>query len=153
MEETGVLVNVALLSLVLPGFEPGHQVGGVRVSRMPGAEEVARLPIDVYAVAFSPDGKWLMTQGPPCQLWSVGTWHEARQIGGGGLCFSPDGRLVAVVDLSRVLRLVDTETGRTLARLESPDLCGVGMVTFSPDGSRLIAATGEPVAVHAAIQT
>ncbi len=89
-----------------------------------------------------------MTGGPPCRLWTVGTWSEARQIGGVGLCFSPDSRLVVVAEPSRVLRLVETETGRTLARLESPDLCGVGLVTFSPDGSRLVVTTNEPPAVH-----
>jgi eukaryotic-like serine/threonine-protein kinase len=126
-----------------------HQVGGAtRVWRIRDAVEVAKLPIDGRTgVIFSPDGKWLMTT-PPCRLWTVGTWSEARQIGGGESRFSPDGRLVVVADPSRVLRLVETETGRTLARLESPDLCFVGVVTFSPDGSRLVMTTNEPAAVH-----
>ena len=55
--------------------------------------------------------------------------------------FSPDGRLAVVVDPSRVIRLVELETGRTLARLASPDLCGVQGVAFSPDGSRLVVTT------------
>ena len=38
-------------------------------------------------------------------------------------CFSPDGRLMVVQEASKLIRLVETETGRTLARLESPDLC------------------------------
>ncbi len=126
-----------------------HQAGGARVWRIREAEEVARLPIDGgTGVIFSPDGKSLMTTSPPCKLWTVGTWSEARQIDGSGLCFSPDGRLVVVADPSRVLRLVETETGRTLARLESPDLCGVDFATFSPDGSRLAVTTNEGPAVH-----
>ena len=56
--------------------------------------------------------------------------------------------MLAVQDASRVLRLVETETGRTLARLESPDLCARGIATFSPDGSRLVVTTNEPPAVH-----
>ena len=89
-----------------------------------------------------------MTSTSPCRLWAVGTWREARQIGGDGLCFSPDGRLVVVQDASKVIRLVETETGRTLARLESPDLCGVRSATFSPDGSRLVVTTNDGPAVH-----
>ena len=88
----------------------------------------------VPASSFSPDGKWLMTGSPPCRLWEVGTWREQRQIGGVGGCFSPDGRLMVVQDASRVIRLVETETGRTLARLESPDLCACAGRPSAPTG-------------------
>ena len=44
-----------------------------------------------------------------------------------GLCFSPDSRLVALLDASRIIRLVEAETGRVIARLESPDPCDVHM--------------------------
>ena len=47
-----------------------------------------------------------------------------------------------------MIRLVETETGRTLARLESPDLCTRGWPTFSPDGSRLVVTTNDGPAVH-----
>jgi tetratricopeptide (TPR) repeat protein len=89
-----------------------------------------------------------MTHNPPCRLWEVGTWRERRLIGGLGHCFSPDGRQLVVQDASRVLRLVETQTGRTLARLESPDLCPANWATFSPDGSRLVVTTDEGPAVH-----
>ena len=56
---------------------------------------------------------------------------------------SPDGG----PDASRVIRLVETETGRTLARLESPDLCR-GWPVFSPDGSRLVVSTPDGSAAH-----
>jgi eukaryotic-like serine/threonine-protein kinase len=126
-----------------------HSVGGARVWRIRDAVEVAKLPIDGgTAVIFSPDEKLLMTTMAPCQLWTVGTWSEALQIPGAGLCFSPDGRLVVVQDAGRALRLVETETGRALARLESPDLHATGSAAFSPDGSRLVFSTNEGPAVH-----
>ena len=56
-----------------------------------------------------------------CRLWEVGSWREARQIEGDFQGFSPDGRLGIVQDKSNVLRLVEIETGRILARLERPD--------------------------------
>jgi tetratricopeptide (TPR) repeat protein len=125
----------------------GHT--GARVWRIRDAAPVAHLAIDgLVHVRFGPDGKWLMTTNLPCRLWDVGTWREARSIGGVGLTFSPDGRAVVVQDSSRILRLVEAETGRTLARLESPDLCGVGEASFSPDGSRLVVATNDGPAVH-----
>ena len=48
----------------------------------------------------------------------------------------------------RLIRLVEIATGRTLARLESPDLCGVQAVAFSPDGSRLVVTTNDGPAAH-----
>jgi WD40 repeat protein/Flp pilus assembly protein TadD len=129
----------------------GSHVGsGIQIRRVRDAGQVAHLPIEgLGGVLFSPDGKWLMTTSPPCRLWAVDTWQEAQRIDGcSGLSFSPDGRLMVVQDASKVLRLVETETGRTLARLESPELCAAQWATFSPDGSRLVVTTNEGPAVH-----
>ncbi len=68
--------------------------------------------------------------------------------GGRGLCSTPDGRLVLVSDPSKILRLVEAETGRTIARLTSPDLGEAWAATFSPDGSRLVVSTRDGPAVH-----
>ena len=89
-----------------------------------------------------------MTSPAPCRLWAVGTWNEARRISGVGHGFSPDGRHLLVQEVNKVLRLVEIETGRTAARLESPDLCSVGCATFIPDGSRLAVVTNDGPAVH-----
>jgi serine/threonine protein kinase/WD40 repeat protein/tetratricopeptide (TPR) repeat protein len=123
---------------------------GAQVWRIRDTTKVADLPIDYgTGVIFSPDSRWLMTTMPPCRLWEVGTWREATQkIGGQGCCFSPDGSQVIVQDANKTIRLVETETGRTLARLESPDQCAVALATFAPDGSRLIFSTNDGPAVH-----
>ncbi len=126
-----------------------HGKTGAQVWRIRDTARVAHLKIDgLIRVAFSPDGKWLMTRNPPCRLWEAGTWREARQIGGQGLAFSPDGNLLAVQDPNRVIRLVEVPTGRTLARLESPDGCVVWTADWSPDGSRLSVSTRDGPAVH-----
>ena len=88
-----------------------------------------------------------MTAAAPCRLWEVGTWRDPRQIGDTAGCFSPDGRLMVVQEASRLIRLVETESGRTLARLESPDQ-SIIWPTFSPDGSRLVVTTNDGPAVH-----
>jgi tetratricopeptide (TPR) repeat protein len=113
---------------------------GAQVWRVRDAQKLAELPVHEASrnVSFSPDGKWLMTAYPPCKLWLTGTWALARELGGTGLCFSPDSRLVAIEDASKIIRLVEAETGRVIARLESPDSPLVKFGTFSPDGSRLV---------------
>lgn len=93
-------------------------------------------------------GLRVMTSPSPSKLWAVGTWREERQIRGEGRGFSPDGRLVVVTDEDKAIRLVETSSGRTVARLESPDSCAAVWVTFSPDGSRLVVVTNDGPAVH-----
>jgi eukaryotic-like serine/threonine-protein kinase len=146
---------------------------GTQVWRVRDAQKVADLPVNAgtgtvaawrrtlapekatmlllltgAAVAFSPDGKWLMTARPPCKLWTTGTWDLGRELGGTGLCFSPDSRLVAILDASRIVRLVAAETGRVIARIESPESSDVLWATFSPDGSRLVLAPNSTPAIR-----
>jgi serine/threonine protein kinase/WD40 repeat protein/tetratricopeptide (TPR) repeat protein len=121
-----------------------HGGSAIQIRRARDATRVAELPVDgPGASVFSPDGKWLMTRGSPCRIWTVGTWIEARRFSGAGCCFSPDGRLLAVQDASKIIHLVEPETGRAVAQLESPDPCSVESATFSPDGSRLVITTRE----------
>jgi WD40 repeat protein len=126
-----------------------HGKNGFQVWRSSDGARVADRNIEgLVRVAFSPDGKRLMTKNPPCRLWEVGTWREARRIDGLGLCFSADGRLLAIQDANKVIRLVETDSARTIARLENPDLCKVFFASFSPDGSRLAISTNDGPAVH-----
>jgi WD40 repeat protein len=89
-----------------------------------------------------------MTSRPSCKLWTTGTWGLASELGGSRLCFSSDSRLVAVLDSSRIICLVETETGSVLAGLESPDSCDVVHTAFSPDGSRLVLLPDNHPAVY-----
>jgi eukaryotic-like serine/threonine-protein kinase len=126
-----------------------HSTGHVHLWHTSDGTEAFKLPIDFGGrVRFSSDGQWLLTGATPCRLWAVGTWREARQIGGEGYCFSADSRLLAVLDASKIIHLVESATGRTLARLESPDLCAAEVANFSPDGSRLVVTTPDGPAVH-----
>jgi serine/threonine protein kinase/WD40 repeat protein/Flp pilus assembly protein TadD len=122
-----------------------HLESGLMLWSLPDGARVPDLPFDLGGARFSPDGKWLVasTQGT-CRIWQVGIWREVGQFEGFFQCFSPDGRLGIVRDMSSVLRLVEIETGRVLARLERPDQKDLRSITFSPDGSRLAGATNDP---------
>jgi WD40 repeat protein len=125
-----------------------HNGAGASVWRVRDRTRVIELPVmGPVRVAFSGDGKWLMTSAAPCQLWAVGTWQKQASIGGEGRCFSPDGRLVVVMDADNALRLVECSSGRSIARLESPDACNALYACFSPDGSRLAVTTKDGPAV------
>ena len=130
----------------------GTQVGrGAQVWRIADGTKVRDLPIDYGTdVEFSPDGRWLMTGAAPCRLWEVGTWREARQIGDTAGSFAPDGRLLVVQDAGKMIRLVETETGGTLARFESPDSCDMGwpQATSAQRVAALVVITNDGPAVH-----
>ena len=55
---------------------------------------------------------------------------------------------MVVEDTSKVLLLVETESGRTVARLQRPDSFAETVATFSPDGSRLVATTNDGPAAN-----
>jgi hypothetical protein len=120
--------------------------GSTTVWKLPEGSQEIKLPVQGgIGVFFSPDGKCLVTgQAGHDRLWEVGSWREVRQFEGGFRCFSADGRVAVVYDANRVLTLVELETGRDLARFESPDQHAVGGATFSPDGSRLVVTTNDP---------
>jgi serine/threonine protein kinase/WD40 repeat protein len=99
-------------------------------------------------VAFSPDGRWLLTNAGGCRLWKVGTWTEAYTVGGAHGCFSPDSRLLAVEDSAGAIRLVSTVTGKLVVRLEAPEQTRLVPKSFTPDGTRLIGSGVDTEALH-----
>jgi WD40 repeat protein len=108
-----------------------------------------KLPADgLGRVAFSPDGRWLLTTGGGCRLWRVpldpadaagNSWQEGPKVAGSVGCFSPDGRLLAVNEVPGVILLFRPESGALVARLEAPDQILLRPRGFTPDGSQLIA--------------
>lgn len=104
----------------LPGEEYGHET---------------------RALAFSPDGRWMVSGGGEIRLWDAGTWSLHRMLGGRtygrSVVISPDGRWVAAgawgVELPAAVRVWETETGTEGARLPTWD-----PVVFTPDGKEII---------------
>jgi WD40 repeat protein len=105
-------------------------------------ELLHKLPLDGSTPSrFSPDGRWLMTSSRGgCRLWEAGTWREVRRFDPGPFVFGPDGRLLAIGDVFGVIRLVETATGREVARLTGPEPIGYHPLCFTGDGTRLIAS-------------
>jgi WD40 repeat protein len=107
-----------------------------------------------WAVAFSPDGRYLVGGGSVITVWDVATSTEGRQAGGkevrtlaggpnylGRIAFSRDGKLLAAAGRERVV-VWDFASGREVLTYPVRGTTGGTDVAFSPDGTRLAIGGG-----------
>ncbi len=98
----------------------------------------------IYAVAASPDGKWIASGGQDERIcvWEASTgkilWERSFLAGGikRGLVFSPDSKMLASAADDQSIWLFDAPTGKELRRLKTDGLV-VRCLAFAPDGRTL----------------
>jgi neurobeachin-like protein/WD40 domain-containing protein len=102
----------------------------------------------VRTVAYSPDGKFLLSGGDDqtLELWDASSGKELRMFTGHSgavtsVAFSPDGRLAVSGSSDSTVRLWEVASGHELQTTESLGW-KVTSVAFSPDG-RFIASAGD----------
>jgi WD40 repeat protein/serine/threonine protein kinase len=124
--------------------------GGVHVldGRTGRAHRKLAHPADpVYAVAYTPDGRYLLTGGwdGKVRAWDAGSWEWTRTLDGDqlvrGLSVSADGGRVAVRYQGGKVLVWDFATGRVLRALPCPREDAIS-VALSPDGNR-VATSGQ----------
>lgn len=121
--------------------------------------------VGVSGVAFSPDGKWLVTSGQDSRLdpahlsrslaamkhsiklWDTATWQLRTSLefvgtGGGLAGFSPNSRMLAVTSQNGVT-LYDVPSLQAVKTLSA----GGGVVRFSADGQWLARGNGNGIAL------
>jgi WD40 repeat protein len=99
----------------------------------------------VYAVAYSPDGKMIVTASfdNTLKLWDAATGKELKTYGGTAghtkqvisVAFSPDGSMIASGSTDNTLKVWDVPVNAPIRSLKTND--GVQAVALSPDGTKL----------------
>ncbi len=121
--------------------------GGKTVATLSGHADMVR------ALAFSPDGKWLVAGGGlparsgEIKIWDVQTHQLIRTMSGHQDCIysvavSPDGKLIASSSYDKLIKLWEADTGKELRTLKD-HIDAVFAVTFSPDGKRLASGAAD----------
>jgi WD40 repeat protein len=141
-----VPVRVSALALVLGAFTFGFAADE---PLPPGALVVLKGHTEpVYAVAFTPDGKYVVTASfdKTLKVWETDTGKEVKTFAGAqghqnlvlGVAVSPDGTLVASGSSDNTAKIWDFPTSKHLREFAQPD--AVNAVALSPDGKQLAGA-------------
>src|SRR5262245_1945898 len=105
----------------------------------------------VFRSVLSPDGKIAVTAGwdRTIRCWDAATGRELRVLAGlvNDLAVSPDSRTVLASVPEGRLRTWDLATGRETTPADLPDGLKFGALAFTPDGRRLVTASGPRVTV------
>ena len=96
---------------------------------------VRQIQREAGVLHFSPDGKWL-AGADAGYLLAAETWERGPRIGSCG-SFAPSGELMAIYT-GIGIALVESKTGRELARLDDPYGDASSVVCFTPDGRGLL---------------
>jgi WD40 repeat protein len=119
----------------------------LRVWDFAGGKELRRMTCWASGISLAPDGRTLAAAAQVVLLWDIQTGKQLRQIGkagvaGNGLrgvCYSPDGKTLAVLGQGGHVSLWDVAAGKELLSLQGLKRPALAMA-FSPDGKVL--ATG-----------
>jgi WD domain, G-beta repeat len=103
----------------------------------------------IYALAFSPDGRRLLTSGAGLvvRVWDLGRRELLAELVAHtdvvyALAYSPDGQRIASGGADRLVRIWDAETFEELGRLEG-HTSYVYSLAFSQDGRCLLSGGGD----------
>lgn len=166
LEEAGSLKSLLPFGLGAPSRSASMPQGEIMALDDPSElfDEIGDQTHGATSLAFSPDGKFLATDGVRGKtVWDVATGKKVRtqkkkvqgapfdtmsffenlemNIGGRGTAFSPDGRLAARGH-GQIIKVWNVATGQDVLQLVG-HTGAVSSLVFSPDGRFIVSAGGD----------
>jgi WD40 repeat protein/uncharacterized caspase-like protein len=130
-------------------------VSGREVQTLTGGQSSLMGVLGVTFLAFSGDGKKLVSISDAIHVWDTSSWREIATIqnteinasgftgGGGGVALSPDGNQLARVDVGQI-KFIDLNSGREARSVSLPDgKLQNEELAYSSDGRLLVAGIVE----------
>jgi WD40 repeat protein len=151
--DTAALLAIASYRLQ-PSFEARRGLL-TPMSRLAQVRKILVSPTAPNGVAFSPDGKIMVSAGDNGTLmqWNAETGRQLRKLEGGhsarawAVTFSPDGAMIVSGDDSGGVVFWDAASGKPLSGLEKNHDKWVNRVVFSSDGKTLVSASDDGTVV------
>ena len=104
----------------------------------------------VSSVAFSPDGRRIVTGSNTAKVWDAENGREILTLNGhissvGSVAFSPDGTRIVTGSEDKTARVWDAQTGREILVLQGHE-GSVNSVAFSPDCQQIVTGSNDNTA-------
>jgi WD40 repeat protein len=136
--------------LVTAGGNDRQQRGNAVIVRdVRTGKALVQIKIMALCVAFSPDGKRIVTGGfDLAKVWDAETGTQLFELKGHqgpvqSAAFSPDGKRIVTGSHDKTVKVWDVRTGAILVELKG-HTGAVQCVGFSPDGAQIITGGGDP---------
>lgn len=139
---------------VATGSHNARLGAGARIWDANSGELLHELPVGNFCfVQFSPDSRWLVTASGGIRLWNAATGEEGVDLRPESprnfpTAFTADSRALALSDAPGVVRIVDVDSGHSIARINTPEATRLSPLSFTPDGSQLACYDGSTGMLH-----